>query len=124
MASLSRFIRYEVPDDISENLNITHIRILYYVYLQPSINQKDIAEKLQLTAATVLTTIRHMQELELIQRRQDESDVRIMHLFLGTRGQELVKMMRDKQLVAAAEFLSFLKKDERSQLINLLEQAL
>jgi hypothetical protein len=33
-------------------------------------------------------------------------------------------MICDKQLVAAAEFLSFLKADERSQLINLLEQAL
>lgn len=121
---LSRFANHEVPDDIAESLNVTHIRALYYVFTEPGISQKDIAEKLQLTAATVSTAIRYMEELDLIERRQDATDARIMCLFLGTRGQDLVKRVRDKQLIAAAEFIRFLDEDDRVLLINLLERGL
>ena len=121
---LSRFASQEVPSDIPETLNLTHIRALYYVFTQPGINQKEIAEKLQLTAASVSTAIRYMEELELIERRHDETDARSMCLFLGTRGQDLVKRMRDQQLKAAAEFISFLEEEERTLLINLLERGL
>lgn len=121
---LSKFASPKVPIDIPETLNMTHIRALYYVFIQPGINQKDIAEKLQLTAATVSTTIRYMEELDLIERRQDEADARMMCLFLGTRGQNLLKQVRDQQLIAATQFISFLDEDDRLLLINLLEHGL
>jgi DNA-binding MarR family transcriptional regulator len=124
MQYLSNFVRYEVPDDISEKLNVTHIRALYYVYLQPGINQKDIAERLQLTAATISTSIRYMEDFGLILRQADTQDARTMHLYLGARGQELMKMVRDRQLAVASEFLGLLENDERFILIYLLERAL
>lgn len=123
MQSADKLIEVSVDESI-EQLNLNQLRTLLQIRNHPSISQKEIAEKLSITPASVSVAIRRMEELELIERRVDESDARIMRLHLGQRGQRIVKAVEAQKVATLAEMLSVLDLHERRVLVELLERAL
>lgn len=58
------------------------------------VTQRDLAEAMQLSRPAVTTMLQRMQKAGLIVRRQDETDQRLMRVYLTENGRSLADQMR------------------------------
>jgi len=123
MQSINQVIKIN-PDSVIGTLNVNQVRMLVQIRNQPGIAQKDIAERLSLSPASVSIAIRQMEEVELIQRRPDDEDGRIMRLYLDKEGTAIVKESESQQIAILSELLSALSAEHQKLLIDLLDEAL
>ena len=123
LRSLDRLTKIK-PDQHIEQLNLNQLRTLIQIRNYPGISQKDIAEKLEITPASVSIAIRQMEEINLVERIADSDDGRIMRLYLGAFGKKIVRETETAQIATVANLLTPLNSEEQRMLIELLEIAL
>ncbi len=63
--------------------------ILKYLSLNDGCKQSDIAKREHLTAATVTVMLQTMEKNGLIERKNDEKDLRIMRVYITQKGREV-----------------------------------
>ncbi|MBQ7876005.1 MAG: MarR family transcriptional regulator [Clostridia bacterium] len=63
--------------------------ILKYLSLNDGCKQSDIAKREHLTAATVTVMLQTMEKNGLIERKNDENDLRIMRVYITQKGREV-----------------------------------
>ncbi len=63
--------------------------ILKFLSLNDGCTQSEIAKRERLTAATITVTLQSMEKNGLIERRNDENDLRIMRVFITPKGSEV-----------------------------------
>lgn len=121
--SLERLLKLK-PNSIVESLTVNQLRTLLMIRTHPGIVQKDIAERLSITSASVSVAIRQMEEVNLVTRQPDETDGRMMRLYLGETGREIVEEAEGMQLLTISEMLKRLTIEQQQQLVSLLERTL
>ena len=121
--AFGRLAKQETPDTV-EHLNVNQLRALALIYQEPGITQKDIAEALDITAASVSVNITRMVEAGLVDKVADPEDGRVMQLFLANKGKAIVKRMEHQQVQMIADLLSNLSADEQRLIVDALERAL
>ena len=121
---LIELTKEETPDDVVAQLNINQLRALNLIYREPGISQKALAERLEISSASVSISIGKMLETKLVEKYHDEADGRFMRLYLGARGQELVRKVEAEQIRTIAELLDGLPLDEQRSVVETLERAL
>lgn len=114
----------ETPDEVVAQLNVNQLRALNLIYREPGISQKALAERLDVTSASVSVSIGKMLEAKLVEKHHDPVDGRIMRLYLGARGQELVRKVEDQQIRGIARLLDGLPLTEQQLVVETLERAL
>lgn len=122
--SVYQLTQQELPDSVLEQLNVNQLRALQLIQQSPGITQKEIAEHLDITAASVSVSISKMVRDTLVERVPDEVDGRVMRLHLGPRGQKLATAARQQQLELVADLLSGLPLEEQQTVVTLIERAL
>ena len=65
--------------------------ILKHLSLNDGCKQSEIARMEHLTAATITVMLQTMEKNGLIERRNDESDLRIMRVYITQKGREVQK---------------------------------
>lgn len=120
---LTQITKEETPEVMAQ-LNVNQLRALNLIYREPGISQKVLADRLGVTSASVSVNIGKMLEADLIERSHDADDGRVMCLYLGAQGRELVRQVEDGQVQVIAELLNGLPLDEQRLVVQLLEQAL
>lgn len=123
MQSMNQIIKIR-PDSVIGTLNVNQARTLIEIRNQPGIAQKDIAQRLDISAASVSIAIRQMEDVDLIERRPDPEDGRLMRLYLGKHGREIVQETESQQLAILEEMLSALTPVKQQQLVDLLGEAM
>jgi MarR family transcriptional regulator, organic hydroperoxide resistance regulator len=84
--------------------------------------QSDLAEKLELTPATLTNILTRMEHSGLIERRTDSVDCRCSRIFLTDEGREkLSQAIEQTQKMDEAAFASF-SLEEQNQLDQYLER--
>lgn len=63
--------------------------VLFMLWEQDGLPQKDIAHRLRLKPATVTDTLQRMERAGLLVRNPDSEDMRISRVFLTEKGREL-----------------------------------
>ncbi|MFN8447011.1 MAG: MarR family transcriptional regulator [Anaerolineae bacterium] len=121
---LTQLTNEETPDEVVAQLNVNQLRALNLIYREPGISQKALAERLDISSAAVSVSIGKLLEAELVERHHDADDGRIMNLYLGSRGKELVRKVEDGQIQVIAELLDGLPADEQARVVETLERAL
>lgn len=64
-------------------------RMMFLIREHPGITQKELAEEMQITPASVAVSVRRMEHEGLVVRDRDSHDSRVQHLTLTKKGQVL-----------------------------------
>lgn len=75
------------------NLSPIQTQILIYVYHQPDTDRNitNLAQRLNLTKATVSDAVKSLVQKKLVKKLSDKDDARFFYLELTSKGKELVK---------------------------------
>lgn len=112
-----------VSQIIDEELNVNQIRALQLIRQQPGLTQRDVAEALEIKPSSASVAIRRLEELDYLERHPDPDDGRVMRLYLGRRGQELVHRIEEMQANLMIDLLGTLPLNEQRIVIDALERA-
>lgn len=95
--------------------------MLMLVEHSEGITQNEIAEKLNIRAATVAIMLRRMERAGLIERKHDEKDKRVQHVFLTEKGRNVcqtLKKQAERIEKIATEGFSEIEKQELARLLD------
>lgn len=78
----------DVFDQMLSGRGVTRVQwiALYYLGLQECMNQKELAEKMQIKESTVARLIDRMERENLVERQRNENDRRVFNLVLTEKG--------------------------------------
>lgn len=116
--------KFDIPDIVGQDLNVNQFRALQLLRHRPGLTQKDVAENLNIKPSSASVAIRRLEDLKFVERHADPEDGRVMRLYLGRRGQEIVHRTDEMQANFFADLLSTLPMDEQRMVINALERAI
>ena len=77
------------------DLNKSQSMILFQLHRDGRISQKELAQKLNVSAPSITSMIQKMEKSGYITRRTDEQDQRVMRLSLTEKGESLVQSVID-----------------------------
>lgn len=121
---VSEFTKERTPDDFVAQLSVNQLRALRFIRREPGISQKALAEKLEVTSAAVSMWISKLIDAEFVQKYPSEDDARMMCLYLGPAGQELIRTFEQTQIEIIAGVLHGMPRDEQQIVVEALERAL
>lgn len=122
--SVSEYTQEQTPDDVIAQLSVNQLRALNFIRREPGISQKALAEKLNVTSATVSIWIARMLDARLVEKHPHEHDARVMRLYLGSVGQQLVRTVEQRHVEVIADLLYGMSPDEQRMIVKALENAL
>lgn len=79
-------------------------RVLHIIADNNGLNQKELAELLDIRSASMSELLNKLERSNLITREKDETDKRITHVFLSADGRELVKSSQNQDNFAETLF--------------------
>jgi DNA-binding MarR family transcriptional regulator len=101
---------------ISQDLTI------YHLAQNKRLNQKDLANKLNITPASVSVIVNQMESEGLLTRIPDEKDGRKFNLLLTEKGQSLVSKVRNSWLTIQDKITNGFTGSEKATLLRLLQK--
>ncbi len=66
-----------------------HPHILFHVRRTPGLTQNELAACMHVSPASIAISIRRFEDAGLVERRRDEQDGRVMHLYLTPAGEKM-----------------------------------
>lgn len=84
--------------------------MLWLLGTKDGLSQREIAERLKIKPPTVTMTIRRLEKMELLYRKQDEKDQRVSRIYMTDKGRECFGKIRE--IMRRNEELMFLGFDE------------
>jgi DNA-binding MarR family transcriptional regulator len=121
---LFELTKLDNPDGVVAQLSVKQLQALDLIRREPGISQKALAERLEVTSASVSIWIGKMVEAQLVERWAHNDDARVMHLYLGPYGRELVNKLQQAQVDTIADFLNDLPLEDQQLVVETLERAL
>lgn len=76
-------------------LNRSQASVLFMLYQQDSMSQKELAAKLNITAPSITSMIQKMERDQYITREPDRHDQRVMRLTLTEKGKSCIQAVKD-----------------------------
>ncbi len=68
--------------------------MLRLLFEYPGLNQREIAEKLNIKPPTVAVSIKRLEKTGYVARKQDESNLRISRIYITEKGAHVMKLGR------------------------------
>jgi DNA-binding MarR family transcriptional regulator len=121
LGDVSRLIRKRF-DMRARELGLTRAqwRVLARLRRREGINQRDLAEILEIENITLTRHIDRLEDKGLVERRRDPADRRAWNLYLNEKVQPVLDRMRELSEMTRAEALSGISKADSEQLIDQL----
>lgn len=66
-----------------------HPHMLFHLAHTPGISQKELAQRMEISPASVAISIRRLESAGLIRRQRDARDARVWHLYLTPQGERM-----------------------------------
>jgi DNA-binding MarR family transcriptional regulator len=95
---------------------------IYHIAQNKKLNQKDLANKLNVTPASVSVIVHQMESEGLLIRIPDEKDGRQFNLLLTEKGQNLVPKVRNSWAKIQEKITNGLHESEKATLLHLLQK--
>ena len=102
------------------DLRTIHYTVLATVTSHPRITQNDICRAIHVRPANLVPIVRELVDRELIVRRPDPTDKRIVRISLAPAGEALISELHRRVLEHEDRYLQPLSADERASLMRLL----
>lgn len=97
-------------------------RILYTVMTMNGASQNEIAEKLQISPASLAVSIKRMQRVGLLEKVTDEKDLRVNKVRITEKGIKVQEGFRAEACATDRQMLSGFSPEELAQVEYYLEQ--
>jgi DNA-binding MarR family transcriptional regulator len=94
------------------DIKVPHLDILANVYRHEGISQQDLARKLLVGRSNISMLIPQIEKRNLIERRPDNDDKRVLRLFLTDKGREITRAALDIELKIIEMSMSTSSTDE------------
>jgi DNA-binding MarR family transcriptional regulator len=120
---MMKFEGKQKRNEIVGKLHLNQLQMLGILNHVPGMNQKDLAERLQLTPPAISNSIREMERFGLVKRQHDPGDARVLRLYLSEEGQKLFDEHQEMRCRGMAELLSALPLAEQNMIVEALERA-
>jgi DNA-binding MarR family transcriptional regulator len=95
---------------------------LYHISQNKKLSQKNLANKLNVTPASVSVIVHQMESEGLLVRIPDERDGRQVNLLLTEKGQNLVPRVKNSWSEIQEKITSGLDESEKATLLHLLQK--
>ncbi len=121
MGDVSRLLRKRF-DMRARELGLTRAqwRVLARLRRREGINQRDLAEILEIENITLTRHIDRLEEKGLVERRRDPADRRAWNLYLNAKVQPILDRMREFSEMTRAEALGDISDADSERLIDQL----
>lgn len=115
-------LAWNIVADQYQDTSLTpqQIALLHCLFHTEGITQRDLAEAMVIDAATMTGLVTRLERLELIRRERDQTDRRLVKLFLGDQGRDLVATFKQRGVLVEARFQERLGTEGVEQLCQLL----
>ncbi|MCE5258495.1 MAG: MarR family winged helix-turn-helix transcriptional regulator [Chloroflexi bacterium] len=100
------------------------IQLVMWIGQHPNCRLQHIAAGLSLTAPTVSVGVRRMEQMGLIERSSDSSDLRAISLVLSPTGEQLYQLALTARTTQMKNLLERLRPAEQRHLVEMLERML
>lgn len=112
--------------DRIRELGIQHgqMPIIMIVYENDGCSQKEIAEKMGVTPPTVNVSIQRLERTDIVCRKRDETDQRIMRVYLTENGKRIVREIQEESRVVEKIMFSNFNETELCLMRRFFEQIL
>jgi DNA-binding MarR family transcriptional regulator len=112
------------PPPEQNNISHSHVSIIEQVAKSPGRGIQEIARELDLATPTVSIGVRQLEDSGFVTRQPDPHDGRAVQLFLTPEGETLHQRTHHFRRQKFERLLEGLPPQQRTTLLNLLEQAL
>lgn len=96
--------------------------LLLLVLQNDGASQRDLAEQLDVRPSSMTEMLTKLEQGNLIARKQDDKDQRVMRIYLTEPGKEAAEKMAQNKDAYAESFFQALNEDEQEQLLVLIEK--
>jgi Transcriptional regulators len=96
--------------------------LLLLVLQNDGASQRDLAEQLDVRPSSMTEMLTKLEQGNLIARKQDDQDQRVMRIYLTEPGKEAAEKMAQNKDAYAESFFHALNEDEQEQLLILIEK--
>ena len=97
-------------------------RLLMLIAENDGVIQRDLAEEMDVRPSSMTEMLSKMEQLGLVERRQDEKDQRVMHIFLTEQGKNAVKKSQNAAERMANTLFAGLTDEEVKTMVELTEK--
>jgi DNA-binding MarR family transcriptional regulator len=97
-------------------------RLLLLIAENDGVIQRDLAEEMDVRPSSMTEMLAKMEQLGFIERRQDEKDQRVMHIFLTEKGKNAAKGSQDATKIMTDTLFTGLSEEEIHQMLGLIEK--
>lgn len=97
-------------------------RLLLLAFQNDGASQGDLAFKLDVRPSSMTEMLTKLLKNNLIMRKQDERDQRVMHIYLTEEGKKEAIKITETENEYAKTFFQALTEDEQEQLFNLTQK--
>jgi MarR family transcriptional regulator, organic hydroperoxide resistance regulator len=95
-------------------------KLFFVLGKQGGLSQKELAEKLNIKAATITVMLNRMEKAKLIERRQDQSDQRVTRVYLTEQGRKILDQVKESLKTIDSECFHNFTTEEQVLLRSLL----
>lgn len=115
-------LAWNIVADQYQDTSLTpqQIALLHCLFHTEGITQRDLAEAMVIDAATMTGLVTRLERLELIRRERDQTDRRLIKLYLAEQGRDLVATFKQRGVLVEARFQELLGTEGVEQLCQLL----
>jgi DNA-binding MarR family transcriptional regulator len=113
-----------LSDELMEQIDMHRAQamLLCRLFVEEGQTQSEIADQLAVQGATVTNMLQRMEEAELVSRRRDSEDNRLMRVSLTETGREKEQSIMTQFLKIEAAIFEGFSPDERELLRRLLRR--
>jgi len=124
LMSRLRCLASENPPPQAAGMSPSLMAIIDFVASSPNCGVKEIARGLKLSPPTISVSVRHLEEVGVIDRQPNPNDRRAVQIFLTPKGQEIYDKTYAFRRQKFEKLLLGLTLEEREVLLSLMEKAL
>lgn len=121
---LGKITLYKSKNSDVKKLSVHQLLTLGLLRIYPGAAQKLLAEKLNITPASISISVRELEDLDLVKREADPNDMRSMNLYLTSKGEKLIQELEDHRIQGVVEILQILPIEEQRHIISVFEQVI
>ncbi|MFT9077212.1 MarR family winged helix-turn-helix transcriptional regulator [Ethanoligenens sp.] len=97
-------------------------RLLMLIAENDGVIQRDLAEEMDVRPSSMTEMLSKMEQLGLVERRQDEKDQRVMHIFLTEQGKNAAKASQNATEEMANTLFAGLADEDVGKMLELTEK--
>ncbi|GIW64198.1 MAG: hypothetical protein KatS3mg092_0131 [Patescibacteria group bacterium] len=110
--------------DLMKKNELTMIQLHALIFIKENKNCQltDLAKNFSITLPTANSLIEKLIKLNLISRKNDQKDRRIIHLFLTKKGENIINKLIKQRQTCFSSIINKLQEVEKNQLLKILEK--